>query len=65
MWLDHIWRRNCMFNYVFINFVFLFSDGIPFFLSVNDVVLSPGNTEGIIAIKYFYKVLDVTSGNDF
>lgn len=41
------------------------SDGIPFFLSDNNVVLSPGNAEGVLPTKYFKAVVDASSGTPF
>jgi len=35
-------------------------DGLPFFISDNQVILSPGNAQNIIPPKYFSKVLDVS-----
>ena len=41
---------------------FLFADGIRFYESVNGVILSPGNSNGVIPKKYFKKAYNL-SGN--
>ncbi|XP_051901133.1 tRNA 2'-phosphotransferase 1 [Pristis pectinata] len=35
------------------------SDGIPFYLSTNQVILTPGNEDGVLPPKYFQKVLQL------
>ena len=37
-------------------------DGYKFFLSSNNVVLSPGNQERLLPPDYFSKVVEVSSG---
>ncbi|XP_060532422.1 tRNA 2'-phosphotransferase 1-like isoform X2 [Cylas formicarius] len=54
-------RRNCQIV-IYINLELALRDGLKFYLSLNNVILSPGNEEGIIAPKYFLKVCDL-SGN--
>eukprot|EP00927_Polykrikos_kofoidii_P025861 TRINITY_DN23172_c0_g1_i1.p1 TRINITY_DN23172_c0_g1~~TRINITY_DN23172_c0_g1_i1.p1 ORF type:complete len:503 (+),score=58.90 TRINITY_DN23172_c0_g1_i1:112-1620(+) len=34
-------------------------DGLPFFVSSNGVILSPGNADGVISTKYFKKVVNL------
>ena len=41
------------------------SDGLKFFLSDNNVILSSGDKDGIIAPKYFSKVIDYRLGKFF
>jgi hypothetical protein len=45
------------------DFILIFSvpDGIPFYRSVNNVILSPGNSCGYIETKYFSKVIEVST----
>ncbi|GFO16978.1 RNA 2'-phosphotransferase, tpt1/kpta family protein [Plakobranchus ocellatus] len=38
-------------------------DGLKFFLSANNVVLSPGDDSGVIEPKFFSKVVDRRKGN--
>ncbi|CAE1257683.1 TRPT1 [Acanthosepion pharaonis] len=38
-------------------------DGLKFFLSANNVILCSGNKDGIVAPKYFSKVIDRKHGN--
>ena len=38
-------------------------DGVPFYISTNQVILSPG-IKGVIATKYFLKAKDSRSGED-
>nr|XP_023028184.1 tRNA 2'-phosphotransferase 1 [Leptinotarsa decemlineata] len=42
--------------FIYINLKLAISDNILFYLSVNGVILSPGNDKGIIEPKYFLKV---------
>ncbi|XP_069750286.1 tRNA 2'-phosphotransferase 1 isoform X2 [Narcine bancroftii] len=35
------------------------SDGIPFYLSTNQVILTPGNEDGVLPPEYFQKVLQL------
>jgi 2'-phosphotransferase len=37
------------------------SDGIEFHRSLNNVILSPGNSKGYIEPKYFSKVIEVST----
>lgn len=48
--------------YIYINLQKALDDGIQFFTSANDVILSPGNKEGIIEAKYFFKVINSKTG---
>lgn len=41
---------------IYINIVKAIKDGIPFYLSLNNVILSPGNEDGYIINKYFFKI---------
>ncbi|CAH1965669.1 unnamed protein product [Acanthoscelides obtectus] len=44
--------------FIYIDLKQALSDGIEFFKSVNNVILSPGDDNGIIKPKYFHKVVD-------
>lgn len=48
-------RKNCDI-FIYINLPLALLDGLKFFLSPNEVVLSPGDESGIISPKYFLKV---------
>lgn len=50
-------RTNCQ-VYIYINLELALAEGIKFYRSANEVLLSPGNEKGIILPKYFLKVLD-------
>lgn len=39
-------------------FIYSSIDGIQFFRSANDVILSPGNEDGIILPQYFQKITE-------
>lgn len=47
---------------IFINLRQALQDGIPFFLSTNNVILSPGNDQGCIPYMYFEKTYDRNTG---
>lgn len=48
--------------YVYINLKKALADNISFFKSLNNVILSPGNSSGIIEPKYFLKIVDAKTG---
>lgn len=50
-------RKNCQI-YIYINLPLALHDGIPFYKSSNDVILSPGNQDGVLPPQYFLKVFD-------
>lgn len=54
--------RNSSKVFIYIDIEAALKDGIQFFLSENGVILSPGDSSGVIAPKYFLKVED-RSGN--
>lgn len=43
--------------FIYINYLDAIKDGIIFYESENSVILSPGNSEGLIEPKYFFKVV--------
>uniref|UniRef100_A0A8D1BK53 2'-phosphotransferase n=2 Tax=Sus scrofa TaxID=9823 RepID=A0A8D1BK53_PIG len=51
-------RPNCEVA-VFINGPQALADGIPFFRSANGVILTPGNTDGVLLPKYFKEALQL------
>eukprot|EP00088_Acartia_fossae_P003878 TRINITY_DN11668_c0_g1_i1.p1 TRINITY_DN11668_c0_g1~~TRINITY_DN11668_c0_g1_i1.p1 ORF type:complete len:207 (-),score=27.56 TRINITY_DN11668_c0_g1_i1:39-659(-) len=51
--------RNTCQLYIYIDIGTALQDGIKFFRSSNNVILSPGNCDGVILPKYFKQVLDV------
>lgn len=51
-------RPNCEVA-VFINGALALTDGIPFFCSVNGVILTPGNADGFLLPKYFKEALQL------
>lgn len=57
-------RSNCQ-VFVYIDLEKALADGIAFFLSDNNVILSPGNAEGLILPKYFKAVLDASTREPF
>ncbi|XP_067011659.1 tRNA 2'-phosphotransferase 1 [Anabrus simplex] len=52
-------RASCQI-YIYINMEKALADGIPFYRSVNNVILSPGNDQGYIEPKYFSQVIQVS-----
>lgn len=46
--------------FIYINLNLALSDGLKFYMSVNKVILSPGDDIGYIKPKYFLKVCDVS-----
>lgn len=44
--------------YIYINLKLAISDNLKFYRSVNNVILSPGDENGVILTKYFLKVVD-------
>ncbi|KAH1019859.1 hypothetical protein HUJ04_009613, partial [Dendroctonus ponderosae] len=51
-------RSNCQ-VFIYVNLKAALEAGIPFFLSSNGVVLSPGNEQGLIVPQYFSRVCDL------
>ncbi|XP_072887516.1 tRNA 2'-phosphotransferase 1 isoform X2 [Hemitrygon akajei] len=50
---------------IFVELEKALSDGIPFFLSANHVILTPGNEHGVLPPKYFQKVLQLKPTSEF
>lgn len=44
---------------IYVNIEKAFKDGIQFYKSVNNIILSPGNQNGVVSTKYFVKVIDL------
>lgn len=55
-------RSSCQ-VLVYINLKKALEDGFKFYRSANDVILCPGNEEGILPVKYFAEVRELPSGN--
>lgn len=55
-------RKNAT-VFIFVDLNKALADSIPFFLSENGVILTPGNKDGILEPKYFKSVID-NNGND-
>ncbi|GCC16763.1 hypothetical protein chiPu_0021434, partial [Chiloscyllium punctatum] len=51
-------RSNCELA-IFIQLRKAIRDGIPFYLSTNRVILTPGNENGVLPPKYFQRVLQL------
>ncbi|XP_067831607.1 tRNA 2'-phosphotransferase 1 [Heptranchias perlo] len=51
-------RSNCDLA-IFIDLRRALNDRIPFYFSTNQVILTPGNEEGVLPPKYFQKVLQL------
>lgn len=51
--------------YIYINIEKALNDNITFYLSKNNVILSPGNEYGIIETKYFSKVVEANNGKSY
>lgn len=51
--------------YIFINLEQALTDGIKFYESENGVILTEGNTQGILETKYFDKVIEIKTGMFF
>ncbi|CAL1548576.1 unnamed protein product [Lymnaea stagnalis] len=47
---------------IYLNLGKALQDGLMFFLSANNVILSPGNEQGVIPPLYFDKVIDKSTG---
>ncbi|CAD5118165.1 DgyrCDS6897 [Dimorphilus gyrociliatus] len=47
---------------IYINWKLALADGIKFFISANNVILCPGDKDGVLSPKYFEKVLDRKTG---
>ena len=60
-YLLSMYSHNALIFYELLS-IFLFSDGLKFFRSANDVILCPGNEDGAIPVGYFLKVVDKRSG---
>lgn len=54
-------RSNCEI-YIYIDVNSALASGLKFYKSSNNVILSPGNSQGFIEVKYFYKVIDARTG---
>lgn len=50
---------------IYIDLARAIADGLEFYLSANNVVLSPGNAEGLIPPAYFRAVLDADTEKPF
>ena len=51
--------RNSSKILIYINMELAINDGIKFYMSKNDVILSPGNDKGIIDIKYIKSIIKI------
>ncbi len=51
-------RKNCQIA-IYVDLNKALKDGVKFYKSANNVILSPGNQSGFIEPKYFSKVLDL------
>lgn len=49
--------------FIYIDYKMGIEEGLKFYRSANQVILSPGNENGYILPKYFLKVTDVSQGN--
>ena len=47
---------------IFVDVQRAIEDGIPFFITLSKVLVSPGNEEGVIPVKYIAKVVVCSSG---
>lgn len=56
-------RSNCQIA-IFIDLEKALKDGFKFYKSANNVILSPGNSEGYLHPKYFLKVVDIKQTRD-
>ncbi|XP_059176464.1 tRNA 2'-phosphotransferase 1-like [Physella acuta] len=54
-------RKSCT-VLIYLNLQKALQDGFQFFLSANNVILSPGNGDGVIPPVYFEKVIDRSTG---
>uniref|UniRef100_A0A1B6DFR1 2'-phosphotransferase n=2 Tax=Clastoptera arizonana TaxID=38151 RepID=A0A1B6DFR1_9HEMI len=50
--------------YIYIDIERALQDGIKFYKSENDVILTSGNSNGFLEPKYFMKVVDARTGQD-
>ncbi|XP_067877622.1 tRNA 2'-phosphotransferase 1 isoform X2 [Heterodontus francisci] len=57
-------RSNCDVA-IFIELSRALKDRIPFYFSTNQVILTPGNDEGVLPRKYFQKVLQLKPTSEF
>ncbi|ODV81474.1 phosphotransferase KptA/Tpt1 [Suhomyces tanzawaensis NRRL Y-17324] len=53
------YNANCL---VYVDVRRCMADGIPFYKSANDVVLTPGDAEGKVGCEYFARVVDRKTG---
>lgn len=49
--------------FIYVNLSLALKDGIKFFISDNNVILTPGNHRGFLEPKYFDKIIDITGNN--
>ena len=56
-------RGNCE-VLIYVDVVAAISDGFEFFVSENGVVLSEGNHEGVLPVKYFEKIVNRKTGEN-
>lgn len=49
---------------IYIDILKCLDDGIIFYKSKNNVILSPGNDQGYIDVKYFKKIIDLKTDNE-
>ncbi|XP_068222066.1 tRNA 2'-phosphotransferase 1-like [Palaemon carinicauda] len=54
-------RSSCQI-YIYVDLAKALQGGLKFFRSANNVILCPGNSEGIVSREYFLKVVDRQSG---
>lgn len=57
-------RSNCQIA-IYIDIEKAIRDGIKFYKSANNVILSPGNDDGFLLPKYFLKVVNLEKSNTF
>ncbi|XP_021966128.1 tRNA 2'-phosphotransferase 1 isoform X2 [Folsomia candida] len=56
--------RNSAQIYIYVDIEAAMRDGVKFYRSANNVILSPGNRDGFVEPKYFTKVVDLKSKKD-
>jgi 2'-phosphotransferase len=54
--------RSSVEIYIYINLKLALEDGLKFYRSANNVILTPGNEVGLLEPKYFSKVKDIKKG---
>ena len=57
-------RKSCDI-YIYVDLKRALQDGIKFYLSKNNVILTTGNSDGFLQPKYFAQVVKKTSKNTF